>query len=238
MLARGVICRLAADVPKTSTRELSRLSHVLQFRLLSHNALSLPAARALSRACRAALAEHRRSYATAATKPTARVKKDVKKAAAAKKPAKPAAKKTAAKNPPKKTARKPAKKTAAKKAKPKKKAAAKPKLRARKVVTPEARAEAKLKAENNQLKETALLKSPKNGEHITAWNMFSIEALAVLQTGSHSRVQRAEALKTAADKFKGLTPAEKEASHTASPPRSLTANKSLYSTTTTWPTRR
>jgi outer membrane biosynthesis protein TonB len=207
MLARGVICRLAADAPKTSTHDLPRLSNLLQSSLLSRNALSLPAARALSRAYRAVLSEYRRSYATSAgaTKPTTRVKKDVKQAAA-KKPLKAAGptKKTA-----KKTARKPAKKpaakkSAAKKAKPKKKVAAKPKPKPKKVLTPEE----KTRAEIRDLKLKAL-RIPVTQTPSSAWTVFAAEALAG-QTGIGVAKTK---LKDAGAKFKELTPAEKEASH-------------------------
>ncbi|KAF2686516.1 hypothetical protein K458DRAFT_402133 [Lentithecium fluviatile CBS 122367] len=164
MLARGVLCRLAADVPKTSTHDLPRLSHLLQTTLRSRNALSIPAARALSRAYKAALSEYRRTYATTAraTKPTTRVKKDVRKAAA-KKPVK----RTAIK----KLEKKPVKKTAAKKAKPRKKKAAakpKPKPKKKKVVSPEAKNKATIK----ELKETAL-KAPVAVPASSAWNHYN-----------------------------------------------------------------
>ena len=90
MLARGLLCRLAAaDVPKTSAHDLPQLARFLQRTLLSRNASSSPAICALSRAYNAALANSRRSYATStrATEPTPTVKKAVKKAAAAKKKA-------------------------------------------------------------------------------------------------------------------------------------------------------
>jgi hypothetical protein len=229
MLARGVICRLAADVPKTSTHDLPRLSHLLQTSLLSRNALSLPAARALSRVYRAALSEYRRSYATTAgaTKPTTRVKKDVKEAAA-KKPVKAAGKKAAQNATKKPVARKSAaKKPVAKKAAPKKKkkVAAKPKAKPkRKVLTPEE----KTKAEIRDLVEKAL-RIPVTPTPASAWTVFAAEAMS----GTNSTDAAKMKMKDAAAKFKGLTPAEREASHFR-PARGafVQANRVRNSTTT------
>jgi hypothetical protein len=212
MPARGVLCRLAVGVPKTSTHDLPRLTRLLQSSLLPRNALSLPAARALSRLYKASLAESRRSYATTsattrtapATKPTTRVKKDVKKTAA-KKPAKKKKTTTTAKKSAKTPAKKTAKKPVAKRAKPKKKAAAKPRAKPRRrAVTPEA----KKKAEIQQLKATAL-RAPTSPISVNAWAVFASEAL-VAKDGGATTTQR---LKDAGSRFKQLTPAEKEASH-------------------------
>ncbi|KAF2003229.1 hypothetical protein P154DRAFT_100480 [Amniculicola lignicola CBS 123094] len=207
MLARGVLCRLAADVPKTSTHDLSQLARAIQRNLSIHNGLVFPAVRALSYAYKAALADRRRCYATAATKPTATVKKAVKKTAAAKKttPRKTAAKKAA----PKKTA---AKKTKAKttkkatKAKPKKKKAvakpkAKPKRRVKKVPTPEEKAKLQLKA----LKAKAL-RDPGRGT-VSAFAIFLGE-FAKANHGKEGGITKAAV--DGAAKFKTLTPAERE----------------------------
>jgi len=201
---------LAADVPKTSTHDLPRLSHVLQSSLLSRNALSLPAARALSRAYRAAISEYRRSYVTTAgaTKPTTRVKKDVKEAAA-KKTVRATGTKKAAQKPVKKPAarKSAAKKPAAKKAAPKKKkktAAAKPKPKPKKkVLTPEE----KTKAEIRDLVEKAL-RVPVTPTPSSAWIVFAAEAMS----GSTGLGVTKTKMKDAGANFKGLTPAEREAS--------------------------
>lgn len=192
MLARGVLCRLAAEAPKTSTHDLSQLVHVLQRSVLSRNGLSLPAVCAVSRAYRAALVESRRSYATTtrATKPTATVKKAVKKTAAKK--TTPASKKASAK--------KSTKKATAKKAKPKKKPAAKPK-RAKKVLTPEEKEKLRIK----ELRKKAL-KEPHSNRPLTTINVFCIEALTGQKTNGPA------ALGDAVAKFKSLTPAELEVS--------------------------
>jgi hypothetical protein len=192
MLARGVLCRLAADVPKTSTHDLPQLAHLLQRSALSRNALTLPALCALSRAYKVVTAESRRSYAstTSATQPTATVKKAVKKTAA-KKP-----------TPRKKTASKTTKKKAtAKKAKPrKKKAVAKPK-RAKKVLT----AEQKEKRLISELRKKAL-KEPISRAALSAYNAFVGEGTRAIGERAENR------LKELSQKFKDLTPAEREAS--------------------------
>lgn len=192
MLARGVLCRLAADVPKTSTHDVSQLANLLQRSVLSRNALSLPAICALSRAYKAALAESRRSYATTtrATKPTATVRKAVKKTAAKK----AAPRKAASKKPKKKTAAK-------KKAKPKKKPAAKPK-RAKKVLTPEEKEKQLIR----ELKVKAL-REPISQSPIQAWVAFVAENLR----GSKSAAP--ESMKEVAAKYRNLSPAEKEVSY-------------------------
>lgn len=193
MLARGLLCRLAADVPKASTQDLSQLARLLQRSTLSRNGLAPPTVCALSRAYKAALYESRRSYATAAraTKPTAKVKRDVKKTAAKKTPAKKSVKKAAAAKP---------------KAKPKRKAAAKKKAAPKKPRRVKKTAEEKEKATLSEYKKRAL-KEPCTPHAVQAWQVFVGEALAG-RTGAADRGRLAEA----AAKYKALTPAEKEVS--------------------------
>lgn len=204
MLARGVLCRVAAGVPKTSTHDLPQLARLLQRTLLARNARTLPALSALARACNAVLADSRRSYATTAraTKPTATVKKAVKKTAARKTTTR---KTTAKKAAPKKkaAAKKPTKKVTARKAKPKKKPAAKPKprRRQRKQLTPEEQRK-KLIAE---LRKKAL-KGPQPTRPVNAYNVVVSEVMKGSPAGSTG------GLKEAADKVKSFTPAEKEVS--------------------------
>ncbi|ORY06490.1 hypothetical protein BCR34DRAFT_490048 [Clohesyomyces aquaticus] len=205
MLARGILCRLAADVPKTSTHDIPQLAHLLQRSPRARSAVGLPAVCALSHASKTALSISRRSYATTrATRPTATVKKAVKKAGA-KKPAakKPTAKKAA---PKKKAAVK--KPTSVKKAAPKKKKKAvavkpkpKPKRRVKKVPT----AEEKQKASIRELKVKAL-RGPSSGSSVTAWTVFSAESVKAKDKAT----SLADAVKSAATRFKSLTPAEKE----------------------------
>ncbi|KAF2472001.1 uncharacterized protein BDR25DRAFT_221485 [Lindgomyces ingoldianus] len=191
MLARGILCRLAADVPKTPTPDLSQLAHLLQRSILARNAVGIPSVCALSHAYKTALAISRRSYATArATKPTKTVKKAVKKSAAKKAAPK---KKTATKKPKKKAAR-------ATKAKPKKKVAATPKRKVKKSLTPGEKEKATIK----ELKAKAL-REPSNGQHMSAWMVFSGEAVKGKTGGNLTG-----SVKDAAARFKNLTPAEKE----------------------------
>ncbi|KAF2189582.1 hypothetical protein K469DRAFT_43218 [Zopfia rhizophila CBS 207.26] len=186
MLARGILCRLAADVPKTSTHDLSQLSRLLQRSIRTRNAISIPSISALSHAYKLVLAESRRSYATArATKPTGTVKRAVKKTAA-KKPA--PGKKTA----PKKTK----KRTTSKRAKPKKKT--EPKKKVAKKLTPEEKERKALK----KVKEYALREPPRGVA--TAWTVLVTEAMK--GTGASVRTT----IKDAAAKLKNFTPAEKE----------------------------
>ncbi|KAF2653909.1 hypothetical protein K491DRAFT_717649 [Lophiostoma macrostomum CBS 122681] len=194
MLARGVLSRVAADVPKTSTHDLPQLAHLLRRTISARNARSLPALSALSRACNAVLADARRSYATAAraTKPTRKVVKDVKKVAA----------KNEAAPKKKAVAKKPKKKVVAKKAKPKKKAAAKPKTgRPRKVLTEEEKEKQTIK----ELKQKALIKSPER-PHYRALDILLKESMA----GVKSRADGQETLKESVAKYKAFTPAERE----------------------------
>ncbi|KAF2638159.1 hypothetical protein P280DRAFT_471825 [Massarina eburnea CBS 473.64] len=196
MLARGMLARLASEVPKTSTHNLSRV-HLLQRRLFS-NGLRAVSAGAGARVYNALLG-YGKSYATAAaTKPAPKAKKVVKKPAA-KKPAakKPAAKPAAKKAAPKK---KPVKKVAKKKAVPKKAAKPKPKSKPRVKKTPEQLEKIKIKATKEHALSPPLLPGA-----VTAWNVFFSETL----TGNHDR-DPGTALKAASVKFKALTPAEKE----------------------------
>ncbi|KAH7114411.1 hypothetical protein B0J11DRAFT_135882 [Dendryphion nanum] len=207
MLARGVICRLAAtDVPKTSTQDLPHLAHFLHQSLLRRNAIPLSTARALTRAFKVAVAQSRRSYATTATTKratkasTGTVKRTVK-SAAAKKPA--AKKKTVAKKP----AAKPKSRAAAKKkATPKKRATKKtvkpkPKTkRVRKVLTEEEKLALRIK----KLKVTAL-REPVGRNTISAYNAFLAE-----KSKGHAGEEMKTVWKTIGDEFKKLTPAERE----------------------------
>ncbi|KAF2447857.1 hypothetical protein P171DRAFT_408364 [Karstenula rhodostoma CBS 690.94] len=192
MLARGALCRLAADVPKTSTHDLPRISQLLRTSLFARHGASQPTVGAIARAFRATILEGRRAYATkSATEPTARVKREVKKAVATKKTAKTTTATTAkAKtSDPKKP-----KKTAAKKDAPKK--------RAKKVLT----AEEKEAQTIRELKKKALLKDSPKRAHASAWQSFASEALKASKNIDDSQ----SLMKEAAVKFKNLTPAERE----------------------------
>jgi len=217
MLARGALCRLG--VSQTSARDLPQLARALPRTLLSRNASSLPALRALSRACTAAL-EARRSYATTttATKPTATVKRAVKAQAAEKAPPKKkATTKTAAKTTKTaktakaaKTVKKP---RAAAKAKPKakktvKKAVPKRK-RVSKVLTPEQAEKANIKKERAKLNELrkAALREPFVATPLSAYNAYIMDKGPSKGDGS-TNVRLTET----AHKWKSLTPAEHEVS--------------------------
>ncbi|KAH7388779.1 hypothetical protein BKA66DRAFT_59620 [Pyrenochaeta sp. MPI-SDFR-AT-0127] len=192
MLARGALCRLAADAPITRSHDLPQLARILRRTLLSRNASTLPALRAISRAYTSAL-EARRSYATTAraTKPTATVKRAVK-AKAAKKAA-PKKKAAPAKRPVRKTVAK--KKPAPKKAVPKK--------RVKKVVTPEAKERATIKA----LQERAL-KEPVSYGALTGINAYVAEMCRGPNVkGEATALQKASEV---SKKWKTLTPSEHE----------------------------
>ncbi|KAF2746461.1 hypothetical protein M011DRAFT_478078 [Sporormia fimetaria CBS 119925] len=203
MLARGLLCRLAADASKTSTQNLPQLARLIHRSVLSRNASSVPAIQALSRALNNAIVESRRTYAisTKATEPTSTVKRAVKKAASTKtkKTTKTGTRKrsTTSKATTKKAA--PKKKAAAKK--PKKKAA--PKARATKKRTPEQKAAEKRTTLIRELKKKAL-KEPHPPRRLSALNVFIAEATA----GSEGNATGA--LTTAVEKFKALSPAERE----------------------------
>lgn len=191
MLARGALCRWAADAPKTRPHDVPQLARILRRTLLSRNAANLPAVRAIPRAYTSAL-EARRSYATTAraTKPTATVKKAVK-AKAAKKPA---PKKKAA------PAKKPVRKTVAKKKKaaPKKPAA---KKRVKKELTPEAKEKATIK----ELREKAL-KEPVSYGVVTGINAYISEFCAK----GESQAAAVQNVSEASKKWKTLTSSEHE----------------------------
>src|SRR4051794_35703128 len=67
MLARGLLCRLAADTPKpkTSAHNLPQLARLLQRSLVARNGLTPSVGNCLTRAYRNALVQYVRSYATA-----------------------------------------------------------------------------------------------------------------------------------------------------------------------------
>ncbi|KAF1944516.1 hypothetical protein EJ02DRAFT_452379 [Clathrospora elynae] len=197
MLARGALCRLAADVPKTP-HKLPQLARLVRGTLLGRNATAFPTIRAFSRACTAAL-HARRSYATTAraTKPTATVKKAVK-AAAAKKPAPKKKAAPAKKAAPKKTVKKTAaKQPAAKKAAPKK--------RARKVVSPED----KEKAVIRELRVKAL-KAPVSNRPYSAFNAYVAEMCGGPANKGTTLAASNKKVIDASSKFRTLAPAELE----------------------------
>ena len=199
MLARGALCRLAAEVPRTSTHDLPQLARFLQRALLARNASNVPAIRALSRAYASAL-DSRRSYATTtrATKPTTTVKKAVK-AAAVKKPA---TKKKAA--PVKKTKKKV---VAKKKAAPKKVVR---KKRVKKELTPEQKEKATL----TELRRKAL-REPFSSALITGFNAYIAETTGGSGHKGDTREIRQQKISDAAKNWKTLSPAEREVSQVA-----------------------
>ncbi|KAH6615077.1 hypothetical protein C7974DRAFT_403213 [Boeremia exigua] len=169
MLARGALCRLAAETPKQAAPSLPKLACLVQ---TARAGYALPI-RTLLHASQLQV----RSYAT--KDPAEPVKKAVKAKAAAgqsvtkttssKKPAvkKTAAKKTTAK---KTAAKKPAAKKAAPKKTKKKAVPKKPVKRAKKVLT----AEEKEKALIRELKKLAL-REPVTRNPISAYNLFFAE---------------------------------------------------------------
>ncbi|KAF1840981.1 uncharacterized protein K460DRAFT_347492 [Cucurbitaria berberidis CBS 394.84] len=197
MLVRGALCRLTADVPKTSAHDLPQLARFLQRALLARNASKLPAVRALSRAYVSAL-DLRRSYATTtratATKPTAAVKKAVK----AKAVKKAAPKKKAASV----TVKKPKKKKVVSKTAAPKKAA--PKKRVKKVLTPEEQEKATI----SKLRKQAL-KEPFPLGALTGFNAYIAEICGGPIKGQ-SRGDATRNVTDAAKNWKNLTPAEHE----------------------------
>ncbi|KAF2739878.1 hypothetical protein EJ04DRAFT_508333 [Polyplosphaeria fusca] len=190
MLARGALCRLAANAPKTSTHDLPQLARLLQRSTSAHNATSLPSICALSHAYNALLAQSHRSYATAAraTKPTTTVKTAVKKAAATK----PATKKVAAKKP---------KKTVATKKRTTKRKTAK-KAVAKKTKKPKKTDEEKEKALIRELRRTAL-KDPGSPR-------INTYAVYVTDKAKGSKGNVSERGKDYATAYKNLTAAERE----------------------------
>lgn len=186
MLARGALCRLAADVPTTSARDIPQLARLVQRTLHTRRAFAVPV---LSRAYKNVLIQHGRSYATttAETKPTKTVKKAVK--------AKAAAKKTPAKKPA----------AAKKKAPVKKKApAAKKKPAARKpALTPEQ----KLKAQIKDLK-TKILTPPSTTRSLSARDVWTQDFYK--SSGDSTLFFQGRAKLD--EQFASLTPAEREVS--------------------------
>ncbi|KAF2204878.1 hypothetical protein GQ43DRAFT_387082 [Delitschia confertaspora ATCC 74209] len=150
MLARGVICRLAADVPKTSTHNLPQLARLFQRVAVAHNATPITYKSAPSSVYKLALVETRRLYATSGT---------------TKKPAT----KTAAKKAPTKKAGTRGRKTTAKKAAPKKK-------KVKKVLTEEQLVKKKQAEERKKIAELRekALREPRPGP-TTAWTVFITE---------------------------------------------------------------
>jgi hypothetical protein len=211
MLVRGAFGRLAVAKSSARTRALHRVP-------VSRNASTLFAVRALSDA-RQAACEVRRSYATttAATTPTATVKKAVKakaatKAAPKKKATTTTTRKTsttATKAPAKKSTKlavagkakaKPrAKKAAAKK--PAKKPAAK---RVKKELTPDEKTKLKVR----ELRKTAL-RVPTNNASITAWSMFVSEKLG---GENEAKAPVSSRIGAVGAEYKTLTPAQIEVS--------------------------
>ena len=200
LLARGALCRIAADVPKTSPHDMPQLARSLRRTLLARNATTAPAARALARAYISVL-HARRTYATTAraTKSTATVKKAVK-TAAAKKPA-PKKKTTSVKKAA--PAKKPASKTVTRKTAAKKPAAKKAAPRKRVAKTPEEKEKAKIR----ELRVKAL-KEPVTYGAITAYNVYVAERINASGKGGNPRDKVADA----AGGFESLTSAELEVS--------------------------
>ncbi|OCL05103.1 hypothetical protein AOQ84DRAFT_379910 [Glonium stellatum] len=195
MLARGLLCRLAADVPKTSTHDLSQLSRLIHRAVITHNATSIRFVRAVSHANKLSLAIPRRSYATTNKKPattTTRAKTTVKKAAAAK----GAAEKKAA--PKKKT-------TAKKKAAPKRRVRAKASKKPLSEQALEKAAAKKTRIRLNELKKKALTE-PKKRPY-TAWSVYMTEiSRSAAKDGRSASKITAEF----GPKYQNFTPAERE----------------------------
>ncbi|KAJ4986633.1 HMG box protein [Stagonosporopsis vannaccii] len=181
MLARGALCRLAAEVPKQATHDLPKLASLVQATRASY---ALPL-RTLSHVSQPQI----RSYAT--KEPTTTVKKAVKAKAATGK----SVKKTAAAKKPAAKKKKAAPKKAKKKAAPKK-AARKPK----KVLTDEE----KEKKTINNLRKLAL-REPFVRKPLSAYTVFIQEAAKVTErSGPKSD------LTDLTKGWKDITPAEHE----------------------------
>lgn len=186
MLARGALCRLAAEVPKQAVHELPKLATVVQ---TARSGFSLPV-RTLAHVSQL----QTRSYATtkAEKEPAAAVKKAVKaKAAAGKKVTKTATKKAAPKKSKKKAA---APKKAANKAAAPKKAVKK----ARKVVTDADKQKALIK----ELRKVAL-KEPVVRSKLAAIHVY-ISEKTLGGKGTLSEI---------ASSFKTISSAEREVPH-------------------------
>ncbi|KAL5379964.1 hypothetical protein PMIN06_011179 [Paraphaeosphaeria minitans] len=189
MLARGALCRLAADVPNTSTHDLPRISQLLRTTLFARHGASQPTVGAIARAFRATIVQGHRAYATkSATEPTAPVKREVRKAKATKETT------TAKKVVPKKSRKSAANKAAANKAAANKKPV--------KVLTAKQKDAQVIK----KLQEQALLKDSPKKPFSTAWMAFIRERLK----GSKGIEDAQSIMKEASAKYQNLTPAERE----------------------------
>lgn len=183
MLARGALCRLAAEVPKQATHDLSKLTTLVQ---TARSGFALPI-RTLSHAAQLQV----RSYATtkAATDSTGTVKKAVKTKAAAGK----SVKKTTT------TKKAPAKKKAAPKKAKKKAAPKKPARKPKKVLTDEEKEKRAL----TQLRKLAL-KEPVSRNQLSAFNVYLAEKV------KESDQKSTETLAAVAKTYKDITAAERE----------------------------
>ncbi|KAL1604566.1 hypothetical protein SLS59_003761 [Nothophoma quercina] len=183
MLARGALCRLAAEVPKQATHDLSKLTTLVQ---TARSGFALPI-RTLSHAAQLQV----RSYATtkAATDSTGTVKKAVKTKAAAGK----SVKKTTT------TKKAPAKKKAAPKKAKKKAAPKKPARKPKKVLTDEEKEKKAL----TQLRKLAL-KEPVSRNQLSAFNVYLAEKV------KESDQKSTETLAAVAKTYKDITAAERE----------------------------
>lgn len=183
MLARGALCRLAAEVPKQATHDLPKLASLVQ---TARTGVSLPI-RTLSRLAQLQV----RTYATETVKKAVKAKaaagESVKKTTTAKKPA---AKKATKKAAPKKTKKK---KAAA--PKKKKKTSSRPKK-------PQTDSE-KLNKSITELRKLAL-RAPVARRGVSAFNVYVAENVDK-NAGSASA-----ALPSIAAAFKDITPAERE----------------------------
>lgn len=195
MLARGALGRLAVAVPKTSAHDFSPISHLLRDSLPARSGRLHPTVGLIVRSSKQGILGACRPYATqSATEPSARVKRDVKKAAAKKPTKKPAVKATKTKK-------------AATKTKAKGKPAAPKKKPVKKVLTAEQQEAAKIKV----LKEKALKPPPRSPA--SAWTTFVSEALK----GTRSLQDQQGTMRDAAARYKALTAAEREVRYVMAP---------------------
>ncbi|KAF2842339.1 hypothetical protein M501DRAFT_998616 [Patellaria atrata CBS 101060] len=173
MLGRGLISRFSADVPKTSTLDVTQLSRCLQRLVRAHKTSSLLRSGYSSQLPFRPIGRH---YATAGAKktgtPTTKVKKDVKKSTHTS---------TRVRTPAKKTG---TKKAATKKAAPKKSKVAKkaaPKKPRKRVLTEKAKERRAVQATRDRIKElkAKALKVPKGASQrgLSAYNVFTQEKL-------------------------------------------------------------
>lgn len=183
MLARGALCRLAAEVPKQATHDLPKLASLVQ---TARAGASLPI-RTLSRLTQLQV----RTYATETVKKAVKAKaaagKSVKKTTTAKKPA---AEKATKKATPKKT-----KKTKKKAAAPKKKT----RSRRKKPLTDSE----KLNKSIAELRKLAL-RAPVSRRGVTAFNVY------VAENVNKSAGSTSATLPSVAATFKDIVPAERE----------------------------